>query len=128
MELISCLKDLLTFRPLHALAQIFSLIWIIIHPHIIFKRRKLTKKIRKVSDEKMINSIIFNKSIVYEYFIKNKKEYQNLFTPYFELRTLEACYNSIKPRQGNELFLSLKNQQQLNDENRGANHFRSRRH
>lgn len=31
-------------------------------------------------------------------------EYQNLFTSYFELRTLEACYNSIKPRQGNELF------------------------
>jgi len=78
MESISCLKDLFTFRPLHALAQIFSLIWIILHPHIIFKRRQLVKKIRKVSDEKMINSIIFNKSIVYQYFIKNKKEYQNL--------------------------------------------------
>ena len=34
----------------------------------------------------------------------NKNEYQNLFSPYFNLLTLETAYNSIKPRQGNELF------------------------
>ena len=31
-------------------------------------------------------------------------EYLNLFSPYFEIKTLETAYNSIKPRQGNELF------------------------
>ena len=32
-------------------------------------------------------------------------EYQNLFSPLFDLHTLSACYNSIKPRQGSEVFL-----------------------
>ncbi len=78
MELISCMKDLITLKPSHAFAQIKSLLWIFLHPHIILKRRKYIKKIRKISDNQILNSIIFNKSIVYEYFIKNKKEYIKL--------------------------------------------------
>ncbi|MGB5943197.1 MAG: methyltransferase domain-containing protein [Leeuwenhoekiella sp.] len=31
-------------------------------------------------------------------------EYKNLFSKYFEIKTLERCTNSIKPRQGSELF------------------------
>ncbi len=31
-------------------------------------------------------------------------EYRELFSPYFEIRKLERAYNSIPPRQGNELF------------------------
>lgn len=34
----------------------------------------------------------------------NKKEYKNLFKNLFEIKKLENCYNSIKPRQGSELF------------------------
>lgn len=34
----------------------------------------------------------------------SKEEYINLFSAYFEIKTLEPAYNSIKPRQGNELF------------------------
>ncbi len=34
----------------------------------------------------------------------SKEEYINLFSEYFEIQTLETAYNSIKPRQGNELF------------------------
>jgi len=34
----------------------------------------------------------------------SKEEYLNLFSPYFEIKTLDVAYNSIKPRQGNELF------------------------
>src|SRR5690606_33932821 len=34
----------------------------------------------------------------------DKQEYLNLFQEKFEIRTLETCYNSIPPRQGNELF------------------------
>lgn len=34
----------------------------------------------------------------------NKKEYKNLFKNLFKIKKLENCYNSIKPRQGSELF------------------------
>ena len=78
MELVSLSKDLITLKPSHALAQIKSLLWIFFHPHIIFKRRLLIKKIRKISDEKLLSTLILNKSIVYQYFIKNKKTYINL--------------------------------------------------
>lgn len=34
----------------------------------------------------------------------SKKEYYDLFSPFFTIKTLETAYNSIKPRQENELF------------------------
>lgn len=34
----------------------------------------------------------------------NKSEYINLFEPFFKIKTLETAYNSIKPRENNELF------------------------
>lgn len=34
----------------------------------------------------------------------SKKEYLELFSNLFEIKTLETAHNSIKPRQGNELF------------------------
>jgi methyl halide transferase len=34
----------------------------------------------------------------------SKEEYLSYFTPYFEVKTFEKCYNSIKPRHGNEFF------------------------
>src|ERR1035437_7914658 len=36
-----------------------------------------------------------------------KEEYIKLFDPGFELRTLEKCVNSIKPRMGRELFINF---------------------
>jgi len=35
----------------------------------------------------------------------NKNEYQALFGKYFEIITMEECYNSIVPRAGSELFV-----------------------
>ncbi|CAL2088338.1 methyltransferase [Tenacibaculum sp. 190524A05c] len=32
------------------------------------------------------------------------EEYLSYLSPYFEVQRFEACYNSIPPRQGNELF------------------------
>tara|TARA_Y100000996_G_scaffold378546_1_gene331280 strand:- start:495 stop:1520 length:1026 start_codon:yes stop_codon:yes gene_type:complete len=78
MECISCMKDLVSLRFKHAFAQINSLLWIIVHPHIIIRRRKIIKKIRKKTDKELINDIIFNKSIVYQYFIKKNRKYQSL--------------------------------------------------
>ncbi len=34
----------------------------------------------------------------------SKTEYTALFEPYFKIKTLETAYNSIKPRENNELF------------------------
>lgn len=34
----------------------------------------------------------------------SKREYENLFSNQFIIKTLETAYNSIKPRQNNELF------------------------
>ncbi len=34
----------------------------------------------------------------------NIKSYKQLFSPLFHIKKLESCYNSIKPRQGSELF------------------------
>lgn len=37
----------------------------------------------------------------------SQEEYEELFKPYFNFRTFEACSNSIKPRAGRELFMIL---------------------
>ncbi|MFY7670714.1 methyltransferase [Tenacibaculum sp. MEBiC06402] len=34
----------------------------------------------------------------------NMQEYLSYFSSYFKVQTFEPCYNSIPPRQGNELF------------------------
>lgn len=38
----------------------------------------------------------------------SKEEYLTYFSPYFKIDILERCYNSIKPRQGNELFFKFR--------------------
>lgn len=38
----------------------------------------------------------------------SENEYRNLFSPYFKIEIMEMAYNSIKPRAGKELFISLK--------------------
>jgi len=35
------------------------------------------------------------------------EEYTDYFKPFFTLKKLEPCYNSIKPRMGNEVFINL---------------------
>jgi len=37
----------------------------------------------------------------------SKEEYLVYFKPFFEIEVLERCYNSIKPRQGKELFFKF---------------------
>ncbi|WKN41999.1 methyltransferase domain-containing protein [Tunicatimonas pelagia] len=38
----------------------------------------------------------------------SQEEYRRYFEPYFHFHTFELAYNSIAPRQGNELFINLK--------------------
>lgn len=37
----------------------------------------------------------------------NRQEYAELFDPYFEIKTMESCYNSIPERANTELFIHL---------------------
>ncbi len=37
----------------------------------------------------------------------SKEEYKNLFSEKFNIKILEACYNSVKPRMGSELFFKF---------------------
>jgi thiopurine S-methyltransferase len=39
-------------------------------------------------------------------------EYQNRFSKYFTIKTMARCYNSIKPRQGSELFIIFEKKKQ----------------
>jgi thiopurine S-methyltransferase len=41
----------------------------------------------------------------------SEAEYRKLFGPFFHLRTLAPCRNSIKPRQGKELFFIFEKKQ-----------------
>lgn len=41
----------------------------------------------------------------------NIKEYQDLFSTHFNIKTLESCYNSIPQRMGNECFFIATNKQ-----------------
>ncbi len=36
-----------------------------------------------------------------------KEEYLGYFEPFFTIKTFDRCYNSIKPREGRELFMIL---------------------
>jgi methyl halide transferase len=37
----------------------------------------------------------------------NKEEYLTLFSDKFKINFIEPCYNSVKPREGNELFFNF---------------------
>jgi hypothetical protein len=37
------------------------------------------------------------------------QEYKDCFAEQLEILTMEPCYNSFQKRQGNELFIKLKN-------------------
>lgn len=41
-------------------------------------------------------------------FAGNAEEYRTLFSPYFKEVQIAPCYNSIKPREGREVFVILK--------------------
>ncbi len=40
-------------------------------------------------------------------FGRTKEQYMELFKPYFKIHKLDTCFNSIKPREGRELFFIL---------------------
>lgn len=53
--------------------------------------------------------VLFNEPLNEEHppFGGNKAEYLHYFKPYFNIWKMELCYNSIKPREGRELWIDL---------------------
>ncbi|WP_031425401.1 methyltransferase [Flavimarina sp. Hel_I_48] len=41
----------------------------------------------------------------------SSSEYRRLFETHFNIKTLQCCHNSVKPRKGNELFFIFENPQ-----------------
>ncbi|MBC8256020.1 MAG: glycosyltransferase family 2 protein [Candidatus Marinimicrobia bacterium] len=73
LECISLIKEIVTFKWSHALAIIKSWIWILGHIGVLKERRDILK-----SDNIKIPELIFQKSIVLQYFIRKKKKYSLL--------------------------------------------------
>ena len=75
-EIISSIKDFLTFRPLHCLYHYVAMIWIIFNMNILIQRRKKISQIKIIDCKSLINKgLILNSSIVLKYFILNKNKY-----------------------------------------------------
>lgn len=53
--------------------------------------------------------VLFNRNFSHDGppFGGKEAEYRELFAPLFELKTLEACYNSHPARQGSEVFINF---------------------
>ncbi len=74
------------------------------------KREKYVKHTAELlkEDGKLVG-LLFNKEFGNDVppFGGTEEEYRKLFEPRFNIRKMEEAYNSIKPRQGSELFMIL---------------------
>ena len=79
LEIISSLKDLFLFRPIHFLYHYIALFSLIPNIILIKNRRKNIARIRAISDKELMSSgMIYMKSIVIKYFFMSKKIYKDL--------------------------------------------------
>lgn len=62
-----------------------------------------------LKDEGKIVGLLWNKEKRHDRppYGGSESEYRELFSPYFEIKIMEDCNNSIKPRRGHELFVLL---------------------
>lgn len=70
------------------------------------RRNYVTKMLELLKPNGKIIGLLFNFELTLEGppFGGSKEEYIDLFNDYFTIKTLENCYNSIKPRSNRELF------------------------
>ena len=73
-------------------------------------RAKYVEKMHSLLNEGgKIVGLLFNKDFGNPFppFGGNEEEYRKLFEEKFEIKTLEKCYNSIKPRANTEVFINF---------------------
>lgn len=70
----------------------------------------VTKTYGLLKDGGFITGVLFNKDFGFPFppFGGSREEYQERFSPYYDIRIMEDCYNSIPPRAHTELFIYLK--------------------
>ncbi|MCJ0742830.1 methyltransferase domain-containing protein [Pedobacter montanisoli] len=68
------------------------------------------KSAELLNPEGKLIGLLFNRMFAHEGppYGGQEVEYRNIFSPYFEIQTMELCYNSIEARKGTELFVILK--------------------
>ena len=74
-------------------------------------RQDYAKKSAEILNEKgLLSGLLFKFPLTEQGppFGGSKEEYLTYFSPYFKIEILETCDNSIKPRQGNELFFKFR--------------------
>ena len=69
LEFVALIYSLFCLDINHFVGILQSFVWIILHPHVIIKRRIQVSKIRKVTDGKVIQSMYWG-SIIFDYYIK----------------------------------------------------------
>ena len=77
MEFLSLIKYTFSFKFSHSWAQLRAFSWILLHPHIIVKRRWVTWKLRKIKDGELIKKM-HTYPIVWQYFFKQLKTYSQV--------------------------------------------------
>jgi len=73
LELAAAFQALILFNFSHLAAIIQAHLWIIIHPHVIFRKRKKVRSIRKINDREFLNNV-YKGSVVFNYFLGGKKK------------------------------------------------------
>lgn len=75
-----------------------------------FRERYITKthQLLKPNGKLVGVFFIYPLNATHPPFGSTKEEYIKWFSPTFKINTMDDCYNSIKPRSGNELFINLK--------------------
>ena len=71
LEFVAILYSLIYLDLKHFFGILHALFWIFLHPHVIFKRRKLVKKIRKIEDKRILRHMYWG-SIVFDYYLRKK--------------------------------------------------------
>ena len=73
-------------------------------------RKAYAKKMHELLNKKgKLVGVLFNDVLNTDKppFGGNKEEYISYFNPYFNFKTFDVCYNSIKPRANRELFINF---------------------
>ncbi len=72
----------------------------------VLRKKYVEKMVGLLSEKGKLAGLLFDFELTGEGppFGGSKEEYLQLFPPYFMIKKLERCYNSIKPRAGKELF------------------------
>jgi len=78
LEIVSSIYDLIKLKPLHFIYHYKTFFFLLFNIPYLLKRRNFINKMRLKDDEKIFNQkVILNKSIVKNYFLLNKKYFNN---------------------------------------------------